>query len=116
MYEVLKILLIVGSLMKLYFSESHRSRVLSLYRRALKLSLDWCIRRDIWRIEALKIRSRFESNRNICDPWRLSVILEETEAILKKYKHPDPYIVPTSPGGSKWERNIPPTAHLKTEH
>ncbi|KAG4302549.1 hypothetical protein PCANB_001217 [Pneumocystis canis] len=98
--------------MKVLISESHRFRVLSLYRRSLKLSLDWCIRRDIWRIEALKIRSRFESNKNIYDPRRLSIIFDETEAILKKYKHPEPYIAPTSPGGSKWERNIPPTAHV----
>ncbi|KAG4304583.1 hypothetical protein PORY_001976 [Pneumocystis oryctolagi] len=102
--------------MKLPLSESHRFRVLSLYRRSLKLLLDWCIRRDVWRIEALKIRSRFESNKNISEPWRLSIVLEEAESILKKYKHPDPYIVPTSPGGSKWERNIPPTAHLKSGH
>ncbi|EMR08454.1 hypothetical protein PNEG_03284 [Pneumocystis murina B123] len=90
----------------------YRSRALSLYRRSLKLSLDWCVRRDIWRLEALKIRSRFESNKNIHDPRLLLAIFDETEEILKKYRHPDPYIVPTSPGGSKWERNILPSAHV----
>ena len=53
-------------------------------------------------------------------------LFEEAEALLEKWKHPDPYIPPTAPGGtngydikklrneliivigSKYERNIPP--------
>jgi hypothetical protein len=35
------------------------------------------------------------------------LIIEETENLLEKWKHPDPYRAPTAPGGSKWERNLP---------
>jgi len=35
-------------------------------------------------------------------------IIEETEEILQKWKHPDPYRPPTAPGGSKYERNLAP--------
>lgn len=34
-------------------------------------------------------------------------LIEETEGILQKWKHPDPYRPPTAPGGSKYERNLP---------
>merc|ERR1712000_483494 len=30
----------------------------------------------------------------------------ETEKLLQKWKHPDPYRPPTAPGGSKYERNL----------
>ncbi|KAM0147294.1 hypothetical protein ACHAQE_010305 [Botrytis cinerea] len=56
---------------------STRSTVSSLYRRSLKLSLDW------------------------------SALFKETEDLLEKWKHPDPYRPPTAPGGSKYERNLP---------
>lgn len=35
------------------------------------------------------------------------LIIEETESLLEKWKHPDPYRAPTAPGGSKYERNLP---------
>ena len=35
------------------------------------------------------------------------LILDQTEDLLKKWKHPDPYRPPTAPGGSKYERNLP---------
>ncbi|TGO68642.1 hypothetical protein BOTNAR_0022g00510 [Botryotinia narcissicola] len=75
---------------------STRSTVSSLYRRSLKLSLDWC------------------------------ALFKETEDLFEKWKHPDPYRPPTAPGGqfslgwlsssyaynvllpgSKYERNLP---------
>jgi hypothetical protein len=47
-------------------------------------------------------------------------LIKETEALLEKWKHPDPYRAPTAPGGSaahtailtelvgsKYERNLP---------
>ncbi|RPA95026.1 putative NADH dehydrogenase [Choiromyces venosus 120613-1] len=84
------------------------SVVKSLYRRSLKLSQDWCIRRDIWRSQALNIRELFEANREVKEPRQLRVILQEAEEALERWKHPDPYRAPTAPGGSKYERNIPP--------
>ncbi|TGO75334.1 hypothetical protein BELL_0220g00180 [Botrytis elliptica] len=34
-------------------------------------------------------------------------LFKETEDLLEKWKHPDPYRPPTAPGGSKYERNLP---------
>jgi len=36
------------------------------------------------------------------------LIFNETEKLLEKWKHPDPYRPPSAPGGSKYERNMPP--------
>ncbi|KAL1851771.1 hypothetical protein Plec18167_008998 [Paecilomyces lecythidis] len=103
----------------------------SLYRRSLKLALDWAVHRQVWRGQAVYIRSLFEANRNVRDPRqqkvRLSrsiilyllcdqtadvirmqqVLFRETEKLLEGWKHPDPYRSPTAPGGSKYERNLP---------
>ncbi len=40
----------------------------SLYRRSLKLALDWAVHRYLWRGQALYIRSLFEANKNITNP------------------------------------------------
>lgn len=54
------------------------------------------------------IRSLFEANRGVQDPRAQRAIFQETEDLLEKWKHPDPYIPPGAPGGSKYERNMPP--------
>ncbi|KAG5656083.1 hypothetical protein KAF25_008959, partial [Fusarium avenaceum] len=79
----------------------------SLYRRSLKLALDWAVHRHLWRGQALYIRSLFEANRNVTDPRHQRALLSETEKLLESWKHPDPYTPPTAPGGSKFERNLP---------
>ncbi len=40
----------------------------SLYRRSLKLALDWSVHRELWRGQAIYIRSLFENNRDVSDP------------------------------------------------
>ncbi|KJA29713.1 hypothetical protein HYPSUDRAFT_196056 [Hypholoma sublateritium FD-334 SS-4] len=91
------------------FSSAHRLYVKSLYRRYLKNSLDWTIRRDVWRAQAMQIRADFEANRNVTDPRALAIILQNAEAALNEVRHPDPVIASTAPGGTKWERNLPPS-------
>ncbi|EGP83537.1 uncharacterized protein MYCGRDRAFT_29525, partial [Zymoseptoria tritici IPO323] len=78
-----------------------------LYRRALKLSLDWAVHRYVWRGQAMYIRSLFEANRTVNQPRQQKMLVEQTEELLEKWKHPDPYRPPTAPGGSKYERNLP---------
>ncbi|BEI83992.1 hypothetical protein CcaverHIS002_0405960 [Cutaneotrichosporon cavernicola] len=90
------------------FSNAHRLYVKSLYRRYLNNALNWYIRRDLWRQKAIEIRAEFERNRNISEPRALAIVLEQAEARLAKDAHPDPYRPPLFPGGTKWERNIPP--------
>ncbi|KAK1457927.1 complex 1 protein [Colletotrichum cuscutae] len=46
---------------------STRQAALSLYRRSLKLALDWAVHRHLWRGQALYIRSLFEANRSVTD-------------------------------------------------
>ncbi|KAL2163657.1 hypothetical protein VTH06DRAFT_5715 [Thermothelomyces fergusii] len=77
---------------------SSRQAALSLYRRSLKLALDWSVQRHLWRGQALYIRSLFEKNRDVSDPRLQRALLKETEKLLEKWKHPDPYVHPTAPG------------------
>lgn len=86
------------------FTATNRSRVASLYKRALKLSRDWAVQRDTWRIEVMHIRKRFEENRHVTNPRLLENLLSKAQEELTEFKHPDPYIVPTAPGGSKVRR------------
>ncbi|KAL1958483.1 hypothetical protein VTO42DRAFT_4347 [Malbranchea cinnamomea] len=85
---------------------SSRQTALSLYRRALRLSLDWAVHRQLWRGQAVYIRSLFDANKDVRDPRQQKIIFQETEKLLDKWKHPDPYRPPTAPGGSKYERNL----------
>lgn len=98
-----------------------------LYRRSLKLALDWAVHRHLWRGQALYIRSLFEANKHVMQPRQQRVrsmppcvllgrdefltwsqaIIQETEELLERWKHPDPYRPPTAPGGSKYQRNLP---------
>ncbi|KAJ7734002.1 hypothetical protein DFH07DRAFT_845058 [Mycena maculata] len=98
------------------FGSAHRQYVQSLYKRTLKNSLDWTIRRDVWRAKAMEIRAQFDYNRNVTDPRQLAQILEQAEAKLAAWKHPDPYIPPTAPNGTKWERNLPPSTESPYAH
>ncbi|ORY83862.1 hypothetical protein BCR37DRAFT_378876 [Protomyces lactucae-debilis] len=89
-------------------SSIHRSRVASLYKRSLTLTRDWTVHRELWFEEAAAIRKRFEANRQVTNPRLVEDLLRKGEEMLVARKHPDPYIVPTFPGGSKWERNLHP--------
>ncbi|KAG9046440.1 hypothetical protein FS837_004448 [Tulasnella sp. UAMH 9824] len=90
------------------FSGAHRLYVKSLYKRFLVNELNWAARRDAWRPRALAIRAEFERNRNVKDPRALAEIFAKAEAQLADKLHPDPYIPAMMPGGTKWERNLPP--------
>ncbi|WFD28262.1 hypothetical protein MNAN1_003270 [Malassezia nana] len=100
------------------FSELHKQYVMNLYRRFLRDSLNWRIRRDAWRADASHIRAQFEHNRHVRNPRELATLLNRAEEQLASRQHPDPYKPPTYVGGTKWERNLPPrmfTDEEKTE-
>ena len=44
-----------------------------LYRRTLKLALDWTVHRDLWRGQALYLRSLFEANKHVTQPRQQQV-------------------------------------------
>jgi hypothetical protein len=53
------------------------------------------------------------------DLKRGTLLLEKGEHELWEWRHPEPYTFPTSVGGSKWQRNVPPPAHIcdpKAQH
>ncbi|ESW98664.1 hypothetical protein HPODL_05260 [Ogataea parapolymorpha DL-1] len=90
------------------FSPENIKTVASLYRRSLRTAADWINRRDFYRAKAAEIRLRFEQNRNVSDPKELKAIIDKTELMLNKFKHPDPIIPPQRPGGIMYDRNAPP--------
>ncbi|KAK1296655.1 NADH dehydrogenase [ubiquinone] 1 beta subcomplex subunit 9 [Acorus calamus] len=87
---------------------SQKERVRILYRKALKDTLNWSVHRYMFYPEADKLRQRFEANKNVEDLDTIDRLIEEAEVTYNKYQHPDPYIVPWAPGGSKFTRNPPP--------
>jgi len=78
-----------------------------ILQQSLKLSLDWCISRNQWYEQAYAIRARFRENMDETDPRRIAKLLKETDTLLERNYHPEPYIFPDSPGGSKYQRNSP---------
>lgn len=50
-------------------------KISSLYRRALKLSLDWAVQRNLWRSQATYIRSLFDANKDVRDPRQRRVFM-----------------------------------------
>merc|ERR1711934_1216822 len=84
---------------------SHRGRVMSLYRRLLETQRDWAVDRALFCDEALKTRAAFKSRMNEKEPKIIEQYIQDGEAMLTKYRHPNPYILPTSFGGSKYMRN-----------
>ena len=62
--------------------------------------------RDIFYTERDRIRHELESNRNLTSAQAVKKIEEGFET-LDSYAHPDPYIIPTMYGGSKYARNPP---------
>ncbi|CAN6463707.1 unnamed protein product [Victoria cruziana] len=106
---------------------AQKQRVRILYRRTLKDTLDWVVHRHLFYQEASDLREKFEANRHVnsieedmgslissskCltqeDVDAIDRMLDEAEARFGRWRHPDPYIVPWAPGGSKFCRNPAP--------
>ncbi|CAI0378341.1 unnamed protein product [Linum tenue] len=87
---------------------AQRERVRILYRKALKDTLNWAVHRHLFYEDADNLRARFEVNRGVEDPDTIDRLIADGEAQYNKWRHPDPYIVPWAPGGSKFTRNPTP--------
>ncbi|XVE48955.1 hypothetical protein DITRI_Ditri01bG0043600 [Diplodiscus trichospermus] len=89
---------------------AQKERVRILYRRALKDTLNWAVHRHLFYQDASDLRDRFEANKHVEDLDTIDKLIAEAEATYNKWRHPDPYIVPWAPGGSKFTRNpVPPS-------
>lgn len=97
-------------------TETHRRLVSSLYRQSLRTSKNWINRRDLWRTKALEIRQQFDANKDVSDPRKIHYIIANTKSLLAEYAHPDPIIPPLRPGGTKYERNVPPPTEARKYH
>ncbi|KAH9297700.1 hypothetical protein KI387_029382, partial [Taxus chinensis] len=86
---------------------AQQERVRILYRRSLKNALSWVVRRQLFWEDASRVRDEFEANRHVDDIDRIDRMIEAAEAKLTRWSHPDPYIVPWAPKGSKFARNPP---------
>ena len=91
---------------------SHRQRATRLYRKCLHHLLSWDMDRAKWRDNAVRLRVAFEQFKDVKDPRNAKAILKKAEEEFFKYQHPQPYIAPYAPGGTLYERNMPP--HPKT--
>ncbi|KAG0226772.1 hypothetical protein BGW42_003424 [Actinomortierella wolfii] len=87
---------------------AHRRVIQSLYKRSLKTAQDWYIDTTLFRRKAVELRIQFDANKNITNPRQIAALVRDAERQLEELRHPDPYIYPTAPGGSKFDRNAHP--------
>lgn len=85
---------------------SHKFQVCSLYKRALRCLEAWHTHRDEYRMEAVKLRERFETYRHIKDLRIAKELLEQGEEELFKNEHPQPLHYPLSPRGVAFGREV----------
>ncbi|KAI5950262.1 hypothetical protein KGF54_005219 [Candida jiufengensis] len=89
------------------FTEANSKRIASLFRQSMRTAFDHSYKFDLYRKQVNNIRSQFDSNKQISDPSKLDSLVVATQKKLKEWKHPDPYIPASRPGGTKYQRNIP---------
>ena len=98
----------VAATFKTVVSLTHQQRVTRLYRRSLRELNSWVIDRELFCEEAEKIRAQFNENRALDPHSGLSQrLIREAESKVFSFTHPDPYVKPYMPGGSKFMRNPP---------
>ncbi|KAG0250896.1 hypothetical protein BG011_007992 [Mortierella polycephala] len=86
----------------------HRRLIQSLYKRSLKTAQDWYIDTSLFRRKAVELRMEFDAKKNLRHPRQIAQAIQDAERQLAELRHPDPYIAPTAPGGTKFERNLHP--------
>ncbi|KAH7574968.1 hypothetical protein JRO89_XS02G0027600 [Xanthoceras sorbifolium] len=59
-------------------------------------------------LQADELREKFDANKHVADLDTIDRLIDNAEATYNKWRHPDPYIVPWAPGGSKFCRNPTP--------
>ncbi|XP_074275467.1 NADH dehydrogenase [ubiquinone] 1 beta subcomplex subunit 9-like [Silene latifolia] len=87
---------------------AQRQRVRLLYRRSLRDTLNWAVHRHLFYQDADELRKKFDAHKNVEDLDTIDRMIANGEAEYNKWRHPDPYVVPWAPGGSKFCRNPEP--------
>ncbi|EZA52290.1 hypothetical protein DMN91_007050 [Ooceraea biroi] len=83
---------------------SHKQKVCSLYKRAVRGLWDYHHDIDKFRIEAVLMRERFDKNKNIKDLRQAKALLLEGEEEYFNRSHPVPFKFAKSIGGSAYGR------------
>jgi len=87
----------------------HVFRVKTLYRKLLKSYFNWFgLSRPTYLARAHQLRQQFEKYRNLSDQQAIESILQKAEAFEVQYRHPETYKSLTQPGGTMFQRNVPP--------
>ncbi|EFA75898.1 hypothetical protein PPL_10470 [Heterostelium album PN500] len=89
-------------------SLSHAQKVIRLYRKGLKSIRDYSEDYDWFLTNALQLRNTLKARKNETNPFLIQQHMKDFEKFVNYWEHPDPYIPCDAPGGSKWQRNIPP--------
>ncbi len=90
----------------------HKATVVQLYRHSLKAVVSWGVDRDLINREASRVRGLFEENRHATPDVSARLIREASDKLFE-LTHPDKYVVPYMPGGSKFMRNAPPPLEVR---
>ncbi|XP_071784858.1 NADH dehydrogenase [ubiquinone] 1 beta subcomplex subunit 9-like [Asterias amurensis] len=88
-------------------SLTHAQRVLRLYKKSARNLQSWITHRSTFRYEVTLLRARFDEHKNETDMKKAVRLLQQGEEELWQKQHPQPYIFIDSPGGTRYERNIP---------
>mmetsp|Transcript_7411 Transcript_7411/g.12795 ORF Transcript_7411/g.12795 Transcript_7411/m.12795 type:complete len:117 (+) Transcript_7411:101-451(+) len=83
---------------------SHLQQVQRLYRYGIKNILNYAVQRDVFHVEAAKLRAEFDQNKNSSEG---KALLSKGIEKLHSMEHPDGWVLNTSYGGGKWQRNVP---------
>ncbi|KAL7639886.1 UNVERIFIED_CONTAM: hypothetical protein RMT77_009299 [Armadillidium vulgare] len=84
---------------------THKQKVCSLYKRALRNLECWFEHRPTLRVQSVLLRERFDKNRNVKDLIVANQILKDGEEELYQTSHPSPIKFAHSPGGIAFERD-----------
>ncbi|XP_071959712.1 NADH dehydrogenase [ubiquinone] 1 beta subcomplex subunit 9-like [Antedon mediterranea] len=87
---------------------SHSQKVLRLYKKSYRHLESWIGDRPTFRYEATLLRARFNEHKDEKNLQKAQTILKAGEEEFWEKQHPQPYIFIDSPGGTRYERKIPP--------
>lgn len=90
--------------------DSHRSKVLSLYKKCMRTTKDWCFHArslevEIW--EMTMLRQRFEKHKNETDMVKATALLKAGEEEWWVNRHHNPFLYPYEDGGisaNRWDK------------
>ncbi|XP_072024846.1 NADH dehydrogenase [ubiquinone] 1 beta subcomplex subunit 9-like [Amphiura filiformis] len=87
---------------------SHSQRVLRLYKKSYRHLESWIgADRLKFMYQAALLRDRFDQHKNETDMRVATRLLQEGEDEWWESQHPQPYKFIDSPGGTRYERDIP---------